>query len=200
MIFFTFILIDKESACHRFSFFETIFIKIHELLFCGHFLDEFDVNLHQIKDNLLDDYIERVTVKFKEQDVFVIIVCIVGLFEYGFLTESGSLKSIFRLVFEEITVDQADVSRRLNDEAFDVNDASSRLFLVSILKILTSLDIQSSQNLIFQASSLVFSCLSIVLRRVEDKNILILIHICLIFLRSLATVEKAMTYIERNIS
>lgn len=51
VIFFKLILIDKMSKNHRFSFFETILIKIHELLFCKRLSDEFDVNFHHIKDN-----------------------------------------------------------------------------------------------------------------------------------------------------
>lgn len=152
-----------------------------------------------VKDNLLDNYIGRVTAKFKEQGVFVAIVYIAGLFEYGFLTGSASPKSIFRLAFEEVTVDQADASQRLNDEAFDVNDAPTRSSPVSTLEALTPSDIQSSRILISQASSLAFSCLSIALRHIRNKNTLPLIHIYLVFLRSLATVEKAMAYIERDI-
>ena len=204
MTLFEPILIDKVSACHRSSSFEAVFIKAHGLLFCGHPSDEFDLSLHQIKGNLLDNYIGSITAKFKEQGVFVAIVCIAGLFEHGSLTESGFPKSIFRLAFEEVKANQLDqpktVSQRLNDETFDMNDSSICCSPVSILEALTPFDIQFSRALISQASSLAFSCLSIALRRIRDKNVLSLVHIYLVFLRSFATVEKAMAYIEQNIS
>lgn len=203
MIFFTPILIDKVSTCHLFSFFESIFIKAHGLIFCEHVSDEFDVNLHQIKDNLLHNYIEKITNKFKKQNVFVIIACIVGFFEYDSLTESDSSKSIFRLAFEEIKANQLDqsktASQKLNDETFDVNGPSTCCSSISTLKALPPSDIQSSRIFIFQASNFVFDCLSIALRRIENKNILPLIHIYLVFLRNLATIEKTMTHIERDI-
>ena len=71
-----------------------------------------------------------------------------------------------------------------------MNDLSTCCSPVSTLEALTPSDIQSSRALISQASSLAFSCLSIALRRIGDKNILPLVHIYLVFLRSLATVEK----------
>ena len=127
------------------------------------------------------------------------IACIVDLFEYDFLTESSFSKSIFRLVFEEVTVDQTNVLQKLNDETFDVNDALIRLFSVSILEALTLFNIQFSWVFITQVFNFAFICLSIALGCIEDKNIFFLIYIYLIFLRSLATVEKTMTYIERDI-
>lgn len=175
MIFFTLILIDKMSVCHRFLFFESIFIKIHELLFCEHFSNKFDVNFHQIKNNLFHNYIEKITNKFKKQNVFVIIACIVNFFEYDFLTKSNFPKSIFRFAFEKIKTNQFDqsktVSQKLNDETFDVNNLSICCFSISILKTLTSFDIQFSRIFIFQMFNFVFDCLSIVLRRIENKII-----------------------------
>lgn len=203
MKIFTSILNGKDSAYHRSSFFEAVFIKAHILLFYGRSSDEFNTSLHQIKENLLDNYTGRVTAKFKEQGVFVAIACIAGLFGYGSLTETGSPKSIFRLAFEEVKANQVDelktASQRLDDEAFDVNDASNRSPSVLTLEALTLFDIQSSQILISQASSLAFSCLSIALRRIGDNNVLPLIHTYFVFLRRLAAVEKAMTYIEEDI-
>jgi hypothetical protein len=185
MTLFTLILNDKKSAYHRFLSFETVFIKTHEILFCERSSKEFNASLHQIK-NLLNYYIERVTVRFKEQGVFVIIACIAALFEYESLREATSSKSIFRLAFEEFRTFQIQQSKsassKLHNEVFDLNDSISHSFFVFVLDILTSFKIQFSQVLISQASNLAFSSLSIALSRVDDKNIFFLIHVYFVFL------------------
>ena len=202
MTLFTPILNGKESAYHRSSSFETVFIKAHGILFCGRSSDEFNECFHQIKDNLLDNYIGRVTAKFKEQGVFVAIACIASLFEYGSIGESGSPRSIFRLAFEEVRAEQLERQKsilRADDEAFDVNDPVIRSSSVSALETLTPSDIQSSRDLISQASNLAFTCLSIALSRLRDKNIYPLVHVYLVFLWSLAAVETAMKYVEHDV-
>ena len=203
MTLFTPILNGKESAYHRSASFETVFIKAHGILFCGRSSDEFDKCVDQIKDNLLDNYIGRITAKFKEQGVFVAIACIASLFEYGFLGESGSPRSIFRIAFEEVRAIQIEKlktpSQSLNDEAFDVNNPATRSSPVSAFETLTKSDMLSSRLLISQASSLAFICLSIALSRIGDKNILPLTHVYLVFLWSLAAVEKAMKYVVKDV-
>ncbi len=174
------------------------------ILFSGRSSDEFDAVLSQIFKNLLDNYIERVIVRFREQDVFVAVTCIAIIFEYEFLKESNSSKSIFRLAFEEIRANQIQkfktFLKHLNDEAFDVNEIINRFFAVSALKTLTSFEIESSRILISQASRLVFTSLTIVLNRIENKNVISLVHVYLIFLWSLAADDKAMIYVEQDIS
>ena len=126
MIFFTSILNDRTSTYHRFSFFELIFITAHEILFCERSSDEFNTCFNQIRNNLLDNYIDRVTTKFKKQKTFVIIVCIASLFEYKSIDESDFFRSIFRFVFEKVQATQIKkqktISMRANDKMFDVND------------------------------------------------------------------------------
>lgn len=203
MMLFTPILNGTESAYHRASSFETVFIKIHGILFCGRPSDEFNECFRQIKDNLLDNYIGRVTAKFKEQGVFVAIACIASLFEYGLVSESGSPRSIFRLAFEKVRAEQMKrlktASQQLNDDAFDINNPAIRPSSDSALEALTPSEIQSSRNLISQASSLAFTCLSIALSRLRDKNIFPLVHVYLVFLWGLAAVETAMNYVEHDV-
>lgn len=203
MTLFTPILNGKESAYHRSSSFEIVFIKTHGILFCGRPADEFDVSLHQITESLLDHYIGRVTAKFKEQGVFVAIACVAALFEYGSLRESGFPKSIFRLAFEEFRAMQTQqlksALQRLEDEAFDMNDPISRLPSALALEPLTPPEIRSSRILISQASSFAFGSLSIALRRIGDKNVFPLVHVYFVFLWGLAAVEKAMTCVEQDI-
>lgn len=203
MTHFTPILNGKESAYHRASSLETVFIKAHGILFCGRSSEEFEKCLNQIKDHLLDNFIGRITAKFKEQGVFIAIACIAALFEYGISRESGSSRSIFRLAFEKVRADQIEkqklASLRLNDEAFDVGDQATRPSSISDFATLTPSDMQSSRILISQTSRLAFSCLSIALSRVGDKNVFPLVHVYFVFFWSLAAVEKAMAYVERDV-
>ena len=203
MTLFTPILNGRASAYHRSSSFELVFIKAHGILFCGRSSDEFNACFNQIRDNLLDNYIGRVTAKFKEQGVFVAIAGIASLFEYGSVGESGSPRSIFRLAFEEVRAAQMEkqktISMRASDEAFDVNEPAICPSPVSALESLTPSDIQSSRKLISQASKLAFTCLAIALSRLRDKNIYPLVHVYLVFLWSLAAVETAMKYVEHDV-
>lgn len=203
MTLFTPILNGKELAYHRSSSFETVFIKAHGILFCERSSTEFNVCLNQIKDNLLDNYIGRITVKFKEQGVFVAIACIAALFEYGSLRESGASKSIFRLAFKEVRAIQLQklktASQRLQDEAFDMNDFISRSSPAVALETLIPSENQSSILIITPASTLAFSSLSIALRRTGDKNVFPLVHVYFVFLWGLAAAEKAMSYVEEDV-
>lgn len=162
------------------------FIQVHELLSSENIADEFETNLHEISERLLDNHIITSTVRFKKNEIFVVIACIARFFVYRSLKKPSS-KSIFRHAFEEFQVNRL-------DQAQDISQSSKFIF-----EILASFDIRCSQFFIFQTFSFAFSCLSIVLRCIRDVNILSLMHIYLVFLRSLITVEKAMTCVGRDI-
>lgn len=102
MILFTLILNGKNSACYWLLSLKNVVIKAYEILFFEKSLNEFDNAIQQLKNDLLNNYIERVTAKFKEQDVFVTVINIAALFEYEALKQSHLHKSIFRLAFEEV--------------------------------------------------------------------------------------------------
>lgn len=169
------------------QFFVRTFIQIHKHLFFKNAANDIKELLHEISVKLLDYHIERITTKFKEDEVFVAIACIVRFFEYRFSEESSS-KFIFRHAFEKVQINQLDQMQ---------NVSQSSKFIVEIL---TSFDIRRSQFFIYRVFSLAFDCLSIALRRTQNKNIFSLIHVYLIFFRSFATVEKIMTCVEQIIS
>lgn len=206
MTLFTPILNGKESAYHRSSSLETLFIKAHGMLFSAKPFEEFDAIVRQMMEGLLDNYIGRVTAKFKEQGVFAAVANIAALFEYGSLRGSGAPKSIFRLAFEQAKMLQIQRSKtttqRINEASFDVNDNARRPFANTNqlgLETLTSSEFQSSRKVISHASKLAFGTLSISLQRIGDKNVLPLIHVYFVFLWSLAAVEKAMIYVEKDV-
>lgn len=206
MTLFTPILNGKESAYHRSSSLETLFIKAHGMLFSAKPFEDFDAAVRQMIEGVLDNYIGRVTAKFKEQGVFAAVANIAALFEYGSLRISGAPKSIFRLAFDQVKTLQMQrsnaASQQTREASFDVNDSRRRSSTNPNqlgLETLTSSELQSSRKVISHASKLAFGTLSISLQRIGDKNVLPLIHVYFVFLWSLAAVEKAMIYVENDV-
>ncbi len=208
MTLFTPILHGKESAYHRSSSLENVFIKAHGILFCGRPLNEFDDAVQQLNDGLLDNYIGRVTAKFKEQGVFAAVTNIAALFEYGALKHRGVHKSIFRLAFEGVASqrNQRTSPRSMHPSAeyFNVSDdvthrVPSDSPNQSMFSNLTASDIEASEMVISRASRINFVTLSISLQRIGDKNVFPLIHVSFVFLWSVALVEEAIKYVERDV-
>ncbi len=208
MTLFTPILKGKNSACYRLSSLENDFIKAHGILFSGGPLDEFDNAVQQLKDGLLDNYIGRVTAKFKEQGVFAAVINIAALFEYGALKQPHLHKSIFRLAFEEVGFQRNQQtnppSTHPSAEYFDVNDdathrSSPASANPSAFDNLIGSDIETSKVVISRASSIAFTTLTISLLRIGDKNVFPLIHVSFVFLWSLVIIGKAMKYVERDV-
>lgn len=200
IVFFTSILHDKKSMYYRFLFFKTVFIKIHEVLYCERLSNKFSKCFYQIKKNLLKHYIEKITTKFKKQNVFVIIVCIASLFENKLIEESSSSKSNFCFVFEKMRTKrmkkQKTISMQINDQEFDVDDSAIRFSSISTFENLTSFNIWFSRNLISQIFNFAFICFSIVLNRPKNKNIYFLIRIYFVFFWNFVTIKRTMKYVK----
>lgn len=184
MTFFNFFLSKKKSISDRSSSIESVLIKTHEILSCDRSVIEFEAVIHQIRDDLLDNYIKSVTIKFKTQEVFMTVANIAALFEYE---STDSSKSIFRLAFQEISI--------IKTEKIDFNHQQSR----STLESLTSLEIESSWKIICLASRLTFITFSIILQRVDDENMFLCVHVLLLLVWSLTNIEKAITIVEKDI-
>ena len=207
MTVFSPVLNGRESAYHRSSSLENVFIRSHGILFTGRPHKEFDDAIRQLKDGLLDSYIGRVTAKFKEQGVFAAVTNIAALFEYGAVKQRGIHKSLFRLAFDEIEFHRRQKtnspSTHFQNKHFDVNNAAAHPAPAQsdqpVQNNLTASDIEFSEIFISRASSITFATLSISLQRIGDKNVFPLVHVSFVFLWSLAIVEKAMKYVERDI-
>lgn len=112
MTLFSPILNAKDSYLRSIPF-ETMFIKVHGMLFSGTALENYDASLSRLMD-LLDRYITRLAAKFKEQGIFAAIANISALFEYGGgVRQSGATKSILQLCFKPLR----DAEDRAIDEA-----------------------------------------------------------------------------------
>lgn len=184
MTFFNFFLSKKKSASDRSPSIESVLIKAHEILSRDRSVVEFEAVIHQIHDNLLDNYIKSVTIKFKTQGVFMAVANIAALFEYG---STDSSKSIFRLAFQETSIIKAG--------KIGFNHQQSR----STLESLTPLEIESSRRTICLASRLTFTTFSVILQRVGDENVFPCVHVLLLLVWSLTNIEKAITIVEKDI-
>ena len=209
MTLFNPILSGKESAYHRSTSIETIFIKAHGTMFCNRPIDEFESAVLQLEDSGLDNYIGRVTSKFKEQGVFAMVANISALFEYGPARQGGLSRSKFRAAYEEVEQrkhNEVELSPQGNNDNGQLSHGSGNStsqpvanLQKSLIRPPTSDEETSSQDMIARASRLTFSTLSISLQRVGDKNVWPLVHVSLVFLWSLTLVDKAMKYVERAV-
>lgn len=212
MTLFNPILSGKESAYHRSTSLETIFIKAHGLLFCGWPLNQFNAAVRHLEEGLMDNYIGRITSKFREQGVCATVANISALFEYGLVTQNDHPRSVFRLAYDETQRREYDgaklASQASRGEGPDLNDTIYKTSHPNhqasppqqiTLDSLTPSELESSRVTIACASRLTFSTLLILLQRVGDKNVWPSVHVSLVFLWSLTIVDTAMSYVEQDV-
>ena len=100
MTLFNPVLSGKESATRRSSSVDTVFIKVHGILFIKGPLDQFEEAMKQLEaDEFFDSYIDKTATKFKEIGVFAAVANIAAMFEYG-IAKQGVPKPILRLAFD----------------------------------------------------------------------------------------------------
>ncbi len=96
------ILNGKDSVYLRSIVFESMFIKVHGMLFSGTAMENYGATVGQLL-NVVDDYIGRVTAKFRELGTFAAIANISALFEYGGgVRKSSAATSILQLCFKPL--------------------------------------------------------------------------------------------------
>ena len=198
MTLFNPILNGKESATRRFSSLETVLIRAHGILFTKGPADPSDrINeaiMELEADNLLDNYITKIAARFKEFGVFAAVANIAALFEYG-IAKHGVPKPILRLAFEAFGN-----ANQVKEEASKSSDTQSsppfaRLGTSDFEALMSSFS-GPSMEVVALASRIAFGTLSVCLRRPEDPNVHPLVHVYLVFLRTLVSVEQAMDCIE----
>ena len=192
MTLFNPILEGKDSVYHRTSSMETVFIKAHGILFTSGPIEEFMKCVEQLRNGLIDNYIGRVTAKFKQQGVFAALSNISALFEYGVLRPKGTSRSTLRVAFEEMLSQRGTANPDLtsdNSDAIPCDTPDS----------MTSRELEDSRRMVACASSIAFETLSIALRRIGDKNVFPLAHVYLVFIYSLLNIEKAISLLETRI-
>ena len=204
MTLFNPILNGKESTTRRSSSFETMFIRAHGILFTkgpADHSDRFHQAIMEIEaEDMLDNYITKTAARFKEIGVFAAVTNIAALFEYG-IAKHGVPKPILRLAFEAF-----ENANLVKDEAarpgfFKKSDSQSnpqlaRFETSDFEAVMSSSSSESSMEVIALAAKIAFGTLRICLRRLEDPNVHPLVHVYLVFLRTLVSVEQAMRCIE----
>ncbi|MCJ1433520.1 hypothetical protein MMC27_002883 [Xylographa pallens] len=192
MTLFNPILEGKDSVYHRTSSMETVFIKAHGILFTGGNVQDFTNCVQQLQNGLIDNYIGRVTAKFKQQGVFAALSNISALFEYGVLRPKGTSRSTLRVAFEEMLSQRGTAN---TDPASDNSEAVPS----DIPESMTSREQEASLRMVACASSIAFGTFSIALRRIGDRNVFPLAHVYLVFVYSLLNIEKAISLLETRI-
>ena len=203
MTLFNPILNGKESATRRSPSFETVFIKAHGILFTkgpADPSDRFNEAMKELEtDDLLMNYIIKLATRFKDIGVFAAVANIAALFEYG-IAKYGVPKPILRLAIEA-----SEVADHVKDEAFlpgssKSSDSQSNpqmaSFGISDFEAIMSSSSGPSMDVVAMASRIAFGTLSISLKRSGDPNIYPLVHVYLVFLQALVSVERAMKCIE----
>lgn len=218
MTLFSPILSGKDSSYLRSIPFETMFIKVHGILFSGTALEIYDASLSRLID-LLDRYITRLAAKFKEQGIFAAIANISALFEYGGgVRQSVATKSILQLCFKPLrdaenrAIDEAKTrakqeagaaaeagranSLTLASKLIQVGDVDLALLAVESIKpvasnmeLIAPPDLEASLQFITRALKLAFNTFTICLQQIRDKNVLPLIGVYFMFIWDLTRIE-----------
>lgn len=218
MTLFSPILSGKDSSYLRSMPFETMFIKVHGMLFSGTSLENYDASLSRLID-LLDRYITRLAAKFKEQGIFAAIANISALFEYGGgVRQSGATKSILQLCFKPLrdaenrAIDLARArakqeagaaaeaglanSLTLASNLIQAGDVDLALLALESIKpaasnmeIIAPPDLEASLKFINRALKLAFNTFTICLQQIRDKNVLPLIGVYFMFIWDLTRIE-----------
>ncbi|OCK77900.1 hypothetical protein K432DRAFT_406929 [Lepidopterella palustris CBS 459.81] len=167
---------------------DTSFIKAHGILFGKLSSDSFEEALTGFLDQL-DNHIGRVTAKWKEQGVYIAVTNLAGLFDYG--SQDSILRYVFQLHAEK--VHGATPAKRPSTPSEDESSRSpsptspeSRQFSEDELSY--QLQNLSTDFTFSSACRLTFLTLTLVLKRVGDKNVLPHVHVLLAFLSSLTAI------------
>ncbi len=207
MTLFQPMLEGKVSSQHRLRAFEVAFIKIHANLFVyGQPIPEVMEFYESVRTGLLDDYIGRVTTRFREQGVSIALTNIAAIFEYGAFSADQRSKSIFRISFLEVWAEKLrdrETASGKAQTALDIDEDKHKCLINSLEQQIaqppSEKDIASSTQLIQFALQSTFTILAIVLQRPGDKNVFPIVHVMFCFIWSLAGVEKLLRYVERDV-
>ncbi|KAF2270250.1 hypothetical protein CC78DRAFT_196553 [Lojkania enalia] len=169
---------------------DTSFIQAHGILFEKLSAKEFD----EAKSNFqsqLDNHIGRVTAKWKEQGVYIAVTNIAGLFDYGW--KDSILRRILELHSKDISKNCPPASSSPSEEDFSrassLVDHDSDSLTITEAEVPAKLEILSNDFTFSRAYHLTTSTLSLVLRRIGDKNVLPHVHVLLSFLSSFASIK-----------
>lgn len=166
---------------------DTSFIQAHGVLF-GKLSEERFQDARLAFLNQLDNHIGRVTAKWKEQGVYIAVTNIAGLFDYG--ADDSVLRQILALHSKQ-QARPASPSSQSDEDSQSPSPAEPEPSLppISESEVAPKLANLSTDFTYTKAYSLTMSTLSLVLRRIGDKNVLPHVHVLLSFLSSFASIK-----------
>ena len=206
MTLFNPILNGKETFARRPTSLETILIKAHGVLFTSEPLqspERFDAVIAVLsKEDFFEVHIRKANTKFKENGVYAAIASIGALFEYGMSKLEGS-KPILQIAFDRERA-KKDADKEAENITMIGNEDTTRLSKAdgsrrAGLETPTLNTPEASLLVISQASKLAFFIFSVCLRRPKDRNVYPLVHVYLVFLRSIVRLEEARALLEKDI-
>ncbi|KAF2715133.1 hypothetical protein K504DRAFT_367840 [Pleomassaria siparia CBS 279.74] len=184
-------ILGRQSASYSHAVpIDASFIQAHGVLFEKLAPEAFD-DARLAFQSQLDNHIGRVTVKWKEQGVYIAVTNIFGLFDYG------SDDSVLRRAFEQHEKQRqrshiASLSSNPSDEepSRSPSPVDRDLTSPSITEadFPTRLDLLLNDSTFSRAYELLMSTFSLVLRRPGDKNVLPHVHVLLCLLSTFASI------------
>jgi hypothetical protein len=185
-------ILSRPTASHSHAIsIDTSFIQAHGILFGKSSPEAFNEAKTTFLGQL-NNQIGRVTAKWKEQGVYIAVTNLSGLFDYG--SDDSGLRRI--LEFHENQLQRTKPTSKYSIESEeDLSRSSSPVdhnpLLVSITEaeIPSTLETLSSDFTFSRAYLLTMSTLSLVARRIGDKNVLPHVHVLLSFLSSFASIK-----------
>ncbi|KAJ4298131.1 hypothetical protein N0V90_006030 [Kalmusia sp. IMI 367209] len=166
---------------------DTNFIQAHGILFRKLSAERFE-DARFAFHNQLDNHIGRVTAKWKEQGVFVAVTNLAGLFDYG--SDESILRQILVLHGKQLSR-PASLSSHSDESSRSPSpveqDRSHQL--ISDSEVSAQIETLSSDFTFSRAYLLTMTTLTLVLRRIGDKNVLPHVHVLLSFLSTFASIK-----------
>ncbi|KAF1967763.1 hypothetical protein BU23DRAFT_482364 [Bimuria novae-zelandiae CBS 107.79] len=181
-----------ESYSHDLPI-DTSFIQAHGILFKKLSPERFE-DARLAFQSQLDNHIGRVTAKWKDQGTFIAVTNLAGLFDYG------SDDSILRLIFilHKQTTRPSSLSSQSDEDSRSPSPVGEEKSSISMSDAEVSALIKTlSADFTFsRAYHLTMSTLTLVLRRVGDKNVLTHVHILLSFFSTLASIKYVAQFLD----
>ncbi|KAF9691745.1 hypothetical protein EKO04_010308 [Ascochyta lentis] len=184
------VLNPDQIAYSNPSLVDTSFITIHAHIFTRNITERYKTAQADFL-NHLDNHIGRVTAKWKEQGVYVAVANSAGWFDYG--VEANTLRLVFELRAKQRR------RLRLTEEQVQAELGQTQNGKPSITdhEIPSAIKALSMDKLFCEAVRLTNKTLSLVLRRIGDKNVLPHVHVLISFLATLASIEYVADVIDQ---
>jgi hypothetical protein len=195
LLLFNPLLDPTKPVNNRYPPLLTAFICAHGVLFTRRKISSFVVFTRQFLSKL-DKYVGRIGAVFREQGVYIMSSNYAAIFDFG--QADAELLPLFD---QKVLSETPPSERFASTQGYWQNQTSVEQSILSQRDGPRSEDDQfsSSIQVISFASHLAFSTLSIILKRVGDKNVLPSVHLSLAFLWSAALVPKSITSIEVDV-